>query len=65
MSAAVVLIEHRWAVPLRTAISRAGGFALEDTWVLPADLAAVGAASATTGWRWNGDQDTTERPDRS
>jgi uncharacterized membrane protein len=56
-SAAVVLIEHRWAIPLRAAVRSAGGFALEDTWVFPADLAAVGAAGATTGWRWDGDPD--------
>ena len=49
VSAAVVLIEHRWAIPLRAAISSAGGFALEDTWVHPAELAVVGAAGATTG----------------
>jgi uncharacterized membrane protein len=55
MSAAVVLIEHRWAVPLRAAITDAGGFALEDTWVHPAELAAVSAAGATTGLRWGAD----------
>jgi uncharacterized membrane protein len=48
-SAAVILIEHRWAIPLRAAISGAGGFALEDTWVNQADLAAVGAVGATAG----------------
>ena len=37
-SAVVALIEHRWAIPLRDVIVRAGGFALEDTWVHPADL---------------------------
>jgi uncharacterized membrane protein len=42
-SAAVALIEHRWAVQLREAIVRGGGFALEDTWLDPADLIAVGA----------------------
>ncbi|HEY6593085.1 MAG TPA: hypothetical protein VI011_03090 [Asanoa sp.] len=57
-SAAVVLVEHRWAIPLRAAVRRAGGFALEDTWVFPADLAAVGAAGAATGWRWDGDPDS-------
>jgi hypothetical protein len=45
-SAAVALIEHRWAVPLRDAVTRAGGFALEDTWVHPADLLAAGRALA-------------------
>jgi uncharacterized membrane protein len=42
-SAAVALIEHRWAIPLRDAIVRAGGVALEDTWVHPADLVTAGA----------------------
>ena len=56
-SAAIILIEHRWAIPLRAVISSAGGFALEDTWVHPAELAAVGVAGATTGWRRDGDPD--------
>ena len=43
-SAAVALIEHRWAIPLRGAIAGAGGFALADSWVHPADLMASGAA---------------------
>ena len=41
--AAVALIEHPWAIPLRSAIVRGGGFALEDTWLHPSDLIAVGA----------------------
>ena len=41
--AAVALIEHPWAIPLRGAIVRGGGFALEDTWLHPSDLIAVGA----------------------
>jgi hypothetical protein len=45
-SAAVALIEHRWAIPLREAIVRGGGFALEDTWLHPADLIAVGALAS-------------------
>ena len=32
-SAAVALIEHLWATPLREAIERAGGSALEETWL--------------------------------
>jgi hypothetical protein len=54
MSAAVVLIEHPWAIPLRAAIGRAGGFALEDTWVHPGELAAVAVGAATSS-RWDGD----------
>jgi uncharacterized membrane protein len=43
-TAGVALIEHRWAIPLRDAIRRAGGRALADTWLHPEDLIAVGAA---------------------
>ena len=32
-SAAVALIEHLWATPLREAIARSGGRALEETWL--------------------------------
>jgi uncharacterized membrane protein len=46
-SAAVVLIEHLWAIPLRDKIVDAGGVALADEWLHPADLIAVGAAAAT------------------
>ena len=45
-SAAIALIEHRWAIPLRDAIQEAGGEALADTWVHPEDLIAIGAATA-------------------
>ena len=31
--AAVALIEHLWATPLREAIDRAGGRALDETWL--------------------------------
>lgn len=43
-TAAIALIEHRWAVPLRDAIGAAGGEAFADTWVHPRDLVAIGAA---------------------
>lgn len=36
-TAAVALIEHIWASPLRDAIQRAGGVALDETWLSPAD----------------------------
>jgi len=45
-AAAIALIEHRWATPLRDAIEVAGGHDLVDTWIHPADLVAIGAASA-------------------
>ena len=37
-SAAVALIEHLWAAPLREAIARAGGTALEETWLHHEDV---------------------------
>ena len=45
-AAAVVLIEHRWAINLRDAIREAGGFHIADSWVHPADLVAVGLLAA-------------------
>jgi uncharacterized membrane protein len=45
-AAAVALIEHRWAIPLRDKIRDAGGFHLADAWVHPLDLVAIGLASA-------------------
>lgn len=48
-TAAVALIEHRWAIPLRDAIRDAGGVALADQWLHPEDLLAVGAALSDNG----------------
>jgi uncharacterized membrane protein len=45
-SAAVLLLEHRWAIPLRDKIIDAGGTALADAWIHPSDLVAVGTAAA-------------------
>jgi len=44
-AAAVALIEHRWAIPLRDKILDKGGFVLADEWIHPKDLLAVGATS--------------------
>ncbi len=41
-AAAIALIEHVWAVPLRTAIANAGGVAVSDEWVHPLDLVEIG-----------------------
>jgi len=43
-SAAIALIEHRWAIPLRDKLMAADGVVLADEWVHPADLMALGAA---------------------
>src|SRR6185436_2175517 len=45
-AAALLLIEHHWAVPLRDAIARAGGFRLSDGFISPFDLIALGLVSA-------------------
>ena len=44
-SAAVALLEHRWAIPLRDAMQSAGGALLDESWVHPLDLVAVGLAA--------------------
>jgi len=44
--AAVALIEHRWAIPLRDAVRRAGGMSLADAWIQPEDLVLYGVASS-------------------
>jgi uncharacterized membrane protein len=45
-AAALLLIEHRWAVPLREAIARAGGFPIADGFISPLDLVDVGLVSS-------------------
>jgi uncharacterized membrane protein len=45
-AAALILLEHHWAVPLRDAIARAGGFRLSDGFISPLDLIAIGLVSA-------------------
>jgi hypothetical protein len=45
-AAALILLEHHWAVPLRDAIVRAGGFRIGDGFISPVDLVAIGLISA-------------------
>jgi uncharacterized membrane protein len=45
-AAALILLEHHWAVPLRDAIARAGGFRLSDGFISPLDLIEIGLMSA-------------------
>jgi uncharacterized membrane protein len=45
-AAAVALLEHRWAIPLRESIREAGGTVFSDAWVHPSDLVAAGLAEA-------------------
>ena len=45
-AAALILLEHHWAVPLRDAIARANGFRISDGFISPLDLVAVGMLTA-------------------
>ena len=45
-AAALLLIEHQWAVPLRDAVARAGGFRVSDGFISPLDLIGIGLVSA-------------------
>ena len=44
-AAALILLEHHWAVPLRDAIARANGFRLSDGFISPLDLIEIGLMS--------------------
>jgi uncharacterized membrane protein len=44
-AAAIVLLEHHWAVPLRDAVARSGGFRISDGFVSPLDLIGIGLMS--------------------
>ena len=64
MTAAVAVLEHRWAIPLRDAITDAGGVALADRWVHPAGPARdrrgdrLGPRSLTNVVRSRGGRDS-------
>jgi len=45
-AAALILIEHHWAVPLRDAVVRAGGFRISDAFISPLDLVELGLVSS-------------------
>ena len=45
-AAALILLEHHWAVPLRNAVARAGGFRISDGFISPLDLIEIGLVSA-------------------
>jgi hypothetical protein len=44
-AAALIMIEHQWAVPLRDAVIKAGGFRISDGFISPLDLVEVGLHS--------------------
>jgi uncharacterized membrane protein len=50
-AAALVLLEHHWAVPLRDALVRAGGFRISDAFISPLDLVEIGMLEADEGQR--------------
>jgi uncharacterized membrane protein len=45
-AAMLILLEHRWAIPLRDAIARAGGMRLASEFISPLDLVALGLVGA-------------------
>ena len=45
-AAALILLEHHWAVPLRDPIARAGGFRVSDGFISPLDLVGIGLLTA-------------------
>ena len=45
-AAALILLEHHWAVGLRDAVMRAGGFRLSDGFISPLDLVGIGLVTA-------------------
>lgn len=45
-AAALLLLEHRWAIPLRNAVSRAHGVRLASNFVSPLELVEVGLVAA-------------------
>jgi len=45
-AAALVLLEHHWAVGLRDAVVRAGGFRISDGFISPLDLVGIGLVTA-------------------
>ena len=48
-AAALALIEHVWAAPLRDAIVRAGGVPVSDGWIHPMDLVEIGLVASIEG----------------
>jgi uncharacterized membrane protein len=64
-AAALLLIEHHWAVPLRDAIARAGGFRLSDGFISPLDLVAIGLMEAEEAKELHAMETSAEAPTTS
>lgn len=45
-AAALLLLEHRWAIPFRDAVVRAGGFRIDDGFISPLDLIEIGLVAS-------------------
>ena len=45
-AAAIILLEHRWAIPLRDKIAAAGGFPINAGMISPLDLVGIGLITA-------------------
>ena len=45
-AAALIMLEHHWAVPLRDAVIKANGFRISDGFISPLDLVEVGMMAA-------------------
>ncbi len=54
-AAALILLEHHWAVGLRDAIVRANGVGIADSFIHPADLVAIGVVYRGRGRGVRGD----------
>ncbi len=45
-AALLIMLEHRWAIPLRDSVARAGGFRLASEFISPLDLIELGLVGA-------------------
>lgn len=61
-AAAIILLEHRWAIPVRDAVYRANGFPVASTFVTPIDLVSIGLLKAEEA---AADQALLERADKA
>jgi hypothetical protein len=52
-AALLVLVEHRWAGPLRSSVGHAGGHRVADGFLSPLDLVAIGLASTDEAFHLN------------
>jgi uncharacterized membrane protein len=58
-AAALILLEHQWAIPLRDAVVRAGGFRISDGFISPLDLVEIGLLSAEEAKQHHAVENTT------